>query len=138
MEPREIDKVGTRFVEGQRLRYVLGGQHDLGLRAGRPYVAQQPQVVSAAEDVVGDAGNHELRVLDADVTQGVGMRNVAIDRADPTLSQLPHDFRVEVDDKDLAEKLFNLQRIAVMFELMKDRAGVPEEAEEHKRLVARL
>ena len=135
MQPRDVDEIRARLVEVQRLRYVLRGQHDLRLRASRPNVAQQSQVAGASEDVVGDARNDELRVLDAHVPQGVCVSHIAIDAADPALAELTHHGRVEIDDQDLGEKFLDLQRFTVMLELVQDGAGVAEEAQEDDRLV---
>ena len=84
MEPGYVDEVGAGLVEMKGLRDVVGREHDLGSGAAGAGAAKQPEVVGAAKDVVRNAAHDELGVLDARVPEGVGMRDVAVDDADPS------------------------------------------------------
>src|SRR5712691_12078824 len=103
MEPRDVDEVRAGLIEMKCLRYVVCREHDLGSGAVGAGVTEQSQIVGAAKDVVGNAAHDELGVLDARVTKSVGVRDVAVDDADPSGLQLSHHRGVEVDDQDLVE-----------------------------------
>src|SRR5258708_8798178 len=91
VQARDEHEVGARVIELQRLRNVVGGQHDAHARRVRADAAQQPQVARATQDVVGDARDDELCVFDACVVQRVHVRDVAVDDLDAPSPQLAHD-----------------------------------------------
>ena len=64
----------------------------------------QAQVAGAAEHVIGDARNDQLSMLDARMTERVGVRDVAVDTLDVLATKFTHDGRVEVDDEDLFDE----------------------------------
>src|SRR5229473_4145585 len=134
MEPRDVDEVGAGLIEMKRLRYVVGREHDFGFRTAGACITEQPQIVGATQDVVGNAAHDELGVLDARVTKGVSVRDVAVDDADPSRLQLSHHCGVEVDDQDLVEHHLPLDRGAIALELKEDRACIAEETQEDHRL----
>src|SRR5712692_6210344 len=134
MEPRDVDEVGAGLVEMKGLRYVVGREHDLGSGTAGAGVTEQSQIVGAAKDVVGNAAHDELGVLNARVTKSVGVRDVAVDDADPSRLQLSHHCGVEVDDQDLIEHHLALDGGAIALELQEDRARIAEEAQEDHRL----
>src|SRR5450759_364973 len=130
MEPRQVHEIGSRCIKAESLRYVLGGEHHARLRACGSAVLEHPQVVGPSQDVIGDAGNHKLCVLDSCMPKGVRMSDVPIDAADLSIPKLAHHARVEVDDEDLAEKLLIRVAVSCVLELMEDRARVSEETKE--------
>src|SRR5713226_2862523 len=134
MEPRDVDEVGAGLIEMKRLRYVVGREHDFGFGTAGACITEQPQIVGATQDVVGNAAHDELRVLDARVTKGVGVRDIAVDDADPSLLQLSHHRGVEIDNQDLVEHDLPLDRGAFALELQQDRARVAVEPEKDHRL----
>src|SRR5260370_30302258 len=134
MEPRDVDEVGAGLIEMKRLRYVVGREHDFGFGTACAGITEQPQIVGAAQDVVGNTAHDELGVLDARVTKSVGVRDVAIDDADPSRLQFSHHRGVEVDDQDLVEHHLPLDGGAFTLELQEDRARITEEAQEDHRL----
>src|SRR5258706_3242654 len=134
MEPRDIDEVCAGLIEVKGLRYVVGREHDFGFGTAGACITEQSQIVGAAQDVVGNAAHDELGVLDASVTKGVGVRNVAVDDADPSLLKLAHHRGVEVDDQDLVEHDLPIDGGAFALELQQDRARVAVEPEKDHRL----
>src|SRR5260370_4231915 len=134
MEPRDVDEVGACPIEMKRLRYVVVREHDFGFGTAGACITEQPQIVGAAQDVVGNAAHDELGVLDARVTKGVGVRDVAVDDADPSLLQLSHHRGVEIDNQDLVEHDLPLDRGAFALELQQDRARVAVKPEKDHRL----
>src|SRR5712691_1207682 len=134
MEPGDVDEVGAGLIEMKGLRYVVGREHDFGFRTAGASVAEESQIVGAPKDVVGNAAHDELGVLDARVTKGVSVRDVAVDDADPSRLQLSHHCGVEVDDQDLVEHHLALDGGAIALELQEDRARIAEEAQEDHRL----
>ena len=112
---------------------MLGREHHA--RVGRLHVdaVHQPQVARPAQDVVGDAGNDQLGVLNSGVAKRVRVCDVAVDALDVLAAELAHDRRVEIDDQDLLDELARLLRRAFVLELVEDRAGVAEEAKKDHR-----
>src|SRR5207245_4866260 len=96
----------------------------------RAHALEESQVAGAAKNVIGDAGDHELGPVDPRVPQRVDVGDVAVDALDAPAAQLAHDRRVEVDDKDLADEVARLLDVALMLELIEDRARIPEKTEE--------
>src|SRR6266581_2289676 len=60
VQARDEHEVGARVIELQRLRDVVGCQHDAHTRRMCADAAQEPQVARAPQDVVGDARDDEL------------------------------------------------------------------------------
>src|SRR5260370_40832309 len=103
MEPRDVDEVGAGPIEMKRLRYVVAREHDFGFGTAGACITEQPQIVGAAQDVVGNAAHDELGVPDARVTKGAATRDVAVHYAHPPLLTVSTDHRFEIATHDLVE-----------------------------------
>src|SRR5260370_7848110 len=89
MEPRDVDEVGAGLIEMKRLRYVVGREHDFGFGTACARITEQPQIVGAAQDVVGNAAHDELGVLDARMTKRAALRDFPVANPNPCLLHLP-------------------------------------------------
>ena len=104
VEPGDEDEVRSMLIEAKRLRDMVAGQHHPGVRCVCVDAVHQPHVAGAAEYVVGDARNDELRVLDAGMAQRVRVGDVPVDAFDVLAAELSQHGRIEVDDQDLLDE----------------------------------
>src|SRR5260370_7239678 len=85
MEPREVHEVGAGPIEMKRLRYVVGREHDFGFGTAGACITEQPQIVGAAQDVVGNAAHADLGFLDPPVTKHAGFPVSPVTHPTPSL-----------------------------------------------------
>ena len=105
---------------------LLARHHDGGLRREAAQACDEPAGADALQEGVGDRGDHDARVLEPEVLEGVGIGEVAVLPVEAARHHGAGARRVVVHQSDPL-----LQLRGILLHPVQHRLGDPEVAEEH-------